>query len=124
VTIGGQPYQVVINNAGATKTVVLVPPPQPSPPPPSPSSPPLSALRIEGPVSLVLDRITRKVTLRRASGKTTAWPPLKCFYATMTPADSVLAPGDRLTFTLEFTVPGGVAKVRYAARVQAEIGPR
>jgi hypothetical protein len=84
----------------------------------------ISALRIQGPVSLVLNRMTRKVTLRRASGKTTAWPPLKCFYATLTPADGVFDPGDRLTFALEFTVPAGVAKVRYAARVLAGMGPR
>ena len=80
--------------------------------------------RIQGPISLVLDRMTKKVKLRRASGKTAVWAPLKCFYASLTPADGVLDPGDSLTYTLEFVPPMGVAKVRFTPRVLAGVGPR
>ena len=135
---------MVVNNAGATKTVTLVPQP-PAPPPPlgvdrvvdvttmvsvsrgkakrkgnrikqTVTLTNSSTQRIQGPVSLVLDRMTKRVKLRHPSGKTTAWPPLKCFYASLTPADGVLDPGDSLTYTLEFVLPMGVAKVRFTPR--------
>ena len=147
LTVGGRPYQVVIDNSSPTKTVTLVP------------VPPLGANQvvdvtglvsvskgkakrkgsrikqavtltntgtqhIQGPISLVLDRMTKKVKLRGASGKTAVWAPLKCFYANLMPSDGALDPGESLTYTLEFILPTGVAKVRFTPRVLAGVGPR
>ena len=84
----------------------------------------ISSQRIQGPVSLVLDRMTKRVKFRHPSGKTTAWPPLKCSFASLTPADGVLDPGDSLTYILEFIPPVGVTKVRFTPRILAGLGPR
>jgi CSLREA domain-containing protein len=83
-----------------------------------------SAQRIQGPISLVLDKLTVGARLWTPTGRTKVWAPLKSYYLDRLPADGILDPGDSLTFILEFVVPPGTSMVAYKTRVLAGKGLR
>jgi hypothetical protein len=76
---------------------------------------------LAGPVYLVLDRLTRKVRLQKASGRTAQKAPLGDPYVSVDLGDNVLGTGETRTVTLSFRNPLG-RKVRYSLRVLAGTG--
>ena len=76
-----------------------------------------SAKPIVGPLSLVLDHLSKRVRLLGLSGRTAARAPAVSPFADVL-AGGVLEPGAAVTFTLLFQVPAE-APLRYAVRVLA-----
>jgi hypothetical protein len=76
---------------------------------------------LEGPISLVFDKLTPKVRLIGATGRTASGNP----YLDLTPApNNLLAPGAALSTTLIFAVPRGGATVHFLLHILAGVGPR
>src|SRR5262249_25080035 len=67
---------------------------------------------LTGPVYLVLDQLSRKVRLQKASGKTAQKAPLGDPYVSVDLGDNALGTGETRTVTLTFRNPLG-RKVRY-----------
>ncbi len=80
----------------------------------------VSANNIRGPLSFVLDGLSRNVTLDNRSGVTFCALPASPYVVVDLGIDSVLAPRERVTFKLEFT-SGDRRKIKYEARVLAGI---
>jgi hypothetical protein len=76
---------------------------------------------LTGPVYLVLDQLSRKVRLQKASGRTAQKAPLGDPYVSVDLGDNVLGTGETRTVTLAFRNPLG-RKVRYNLRVLAGAG--
>jgi hypothetical protein len=75
---------------------------------------------LEGPISLVFDKLPPGVRLRGATGRTSVGSP----YLNLTPEpNNLLAPGASLSTTLLFMTPPG-ARVRFLLHVLAGVGPR
>jgi hypothetical protein len=86
---------------------------------------PISVLNVggrmlEGPISLVLDRLPRRVRLLGATGRTSGGSPY--LDLTLGP-DNLLAPGAALSTTLVFVTPPG-GSVRFLLHLLAGVGPR
>ena len=75
---------------------------------------------INGPISLVLDRLAEEVTLSNASGETVLMVPAGSPYVN---TQATLAPGQSVAIQLQFDHPGGV-DISYTARVLVGAGSR
>jgi hypothetical protein len=78
---------------------------------------------ITGPVSLVLDNLTRRVRLRKPTGFTVLHPPVSPFRDVPLVSGNTFNTGETLTIVLEFRNPLG-KRVRFGTRVLAGAGQR
>lgn len=83
-----------------------------------------SEFALEGPLSLVLDRLSRKLRLRNQTGITRMEAPKGSPYVDVTGLrGGMLRPGETVTVVLDFT--GGYGQpLKYTLRVLAGVGPR
>lgn len=79
-----------------------------------------SSNTVNGPISLVLDRLTENVTLSNANGETVLMVPAGSPYVN---TRATLAPGQSVAFQLQFDHPGSV-DISFTARVLAGAGSR
>ncbi len=80
----------------------------------------VSHTNLRGPISFVLDSLSRNVTLVNQSGTTLCALPASPYVIVDLGSDGILAPREQVTFKLEFT-SGDRRKVKYEARVLAGI---